>query len=207
MTELETTDPLATPPRWPGVVGVTGIVLAILMFIDNLDDLVIPLLWSPDDWRGLLGPGEAELVMGLMPPMSWMVPISLIGMALAVVLFLGSLRLRRLSVDGDCFRPRGRALLFRAPGRDAIATCVDVGVQIFDGDGVVVWELTVELIRVGWRGRWKLRSIVGFSDPGFSFPVAGFDTEMYRLSGVALVVGDDGLLSPFRAVSFRTLAP
>lgn len=148
MTDLETTNAVATPPRWPGVVGVTGIVLAILMFIDKLDDLVIPLLWSPDDWRGLLDPGEAELVVGLMPPMTWMAPASLIGMALAAVLFVGSLRLRR--------RLRSGVDLCRRWSWLAIAWA---GIEI----AVAIWWLQVNAAALSSLagGEWQAPALVG----------------------------------------------
>ncbi len=124
----------------------------------------------------------------------------------------------RLAVVGQCFEPRGRALVFRAPDEGAIAGCADVGVQIFDGAGTKLFDgdfdhilqtVTVELLPVGRRGRWKLRSVAAFADPGFPFPVAGYeyDAQGRLAAGVTLIVADDGGFSPFRTVGFRTLAP
>lgn len=124
----------------------------------------------------------------------------------------------RLLVHGQCFEPRGRALLFRAPDGGAIKGCAEVAVQIFGADGGLIFDgdfdhilqqVTVELIPVGRKGRWKLRSIAAFADPGFPFPVAGwtYDAAGNRVSGVTVIAGDDGGLSPFRTVGFRTLAP
>ncbi len=124
----------------------------------------------------------------------------------------------RLSVSGQCFERRGRALLFKASDGGATAGCAEVGVQVFDGAGRKLFDgdfdhilqgVAVELIPVGRRGRWKLRSIASFSDPGFPFPVAGYsyDARDRLVSGVTVIAGDDGGFSPFRTVGFRTLAP
>ncbi len=124
----------------------------------------------------------------------------------------------RLSLLGQCFEMRGRSLLFRAPDGGALEDCADVGIQILDGQQRILFDgdfdhilrtVTVELIPVGRKGRWKLRSVAAFADPGFPFPVAGFGSGQSAgpPPGVTLVVGDDGLLSPFETVSFRTLAP
>lgn len=124
----------------------------------------------------------------------------------------------RLSVSGSCFKPRGRALLFRAPDAGALEGCAAAQLEIFGADGGPLFEgdldhilrsVTIELKPAGRRGRWKLRSVAAFADPGFPFPVAGFeyDAQGRLTSGVTLIVGNDGGLSPFRTVGFRTLAP
>ena len=124
----------------------------------------------------------------------------------------------RLSVVGQCFERRGRALLFRARDAGALAGCAELGVRVFDAAGEIIFDgdfdhvlqqVTIELAPAGRRGRWKLSSLAGFSDPGFPFPVAGYayDPVGNRIAGVEVIVGDDGGLSPFRTVGFRTLAP
>lgn len=123
----------------------------------------------------------------------------------------------RLAVDGQCFRPRGRALLFKAEGKGATADCVEAGMEITDSQGKTLLSLdlgeilrmvNVQLMPVG-RDRWKLRSVASFFNPGYPFPVAGFgyDAAGNRISGVNVTVGDDAGFSPFRTVGFRTLAP
>lgn len=123
----------------------------------------------------------------------------------------------RLLIHGQCFERRGRTLLFKAADEGAIAGCAEVVVQVLDGQGRKLFEadldqilraVSVELSQVGRRGRWKLSSAAAFADPGFPFPVAGFEADAAGgPTGITLIVGDDGLLAPFRGVAFRTLAP
>lgn len=123
----------------------------------------------------------------------------------------------RLAIDGQCFKPRGRKLLFRAPDGGAIADCTELGIRVLDGAGGVLFDgdfdllqsVSVELAPAGQRGRWKLRSVATFADPGFPFPVVGYgyDAAGRLTSGVTVIIGDDAGFSTFRAVGFRTLAP
>lgn len=95
--ELEIT--LETPrldrPRWPRVLGTLGIVLGIIAFIDKLDDLLIPFLWTKKDWIHMVGPEVGEFVARSMPTARWVVFSSIVGMVLASILIAGSLHLRR----------------------------------------------------------------------------------------------------------------
>lgn len=95
MTEARGTDQPGSPPPWPRVVGTVGIVVAVIMFLDQLGDLLVPLVMNEGFWRRFLAPDLAEFVARAMPGPGWLVLTSLIGMALAVLLFVGSLRLRR----------------------------------------------------------------------------------------------------------------
>jgi hypothetical protein len=81
-------------PRWPTVVSTVGIVLAALMFLDKLDDLLL-LGWTEDDWARVLGAELAALVVRALPPAAWRLVSALIQLALALLLFSGSLALRR----------------------------------------------------------------------------------------------------------------
>lgn len=84
----------ASSPRWPHVVGTIGIVVAVIAFIDRLDDLLFTAWWSEETWRSILGVQVGEFVIRALPSQAWLVTQSLIGMALAVVLFTASRRLR-----------------------------------------------------------------------------------------------------------------
>jgi hypothetical protein len=89
------------PSRWPGVVGTIGVILGVLMFIDKIDDLLlIQFLRSEEKWSAMVGPELAEFIVGVIPPVSWMVSSGLIGMALAILLIVGSVRLRRRRQSG-----------------------------------------------------------------------------------------------------------
>lgn len=100
MGELEGGATDNAPTRWPGVVGLIGIIAAVLMFVDKVDDLFVAWAMSPEAWSKLVGPETAEMVDRLMPPMAWLVLSALIGGGLAVMLLLGSLRLRKRRQSG-----------------------------------------------------------------------------------------------------------
>lgn len=86
--------------RWPGVLGVIGIVLAILTIIDKASDLLWLLMWSEADWARVLAPDLARLVVNVMPPTAWLVTSSLAWIALSVLLLGGSLELWRRHRSG-----------------------------------------------------------------------------------------------------------
>ncbi|MCP4201731.1 MAG: hypothetical protein GY769_07335 [bacterium] len=95
MSRLEETGVEGKRARWPGVVGVVGIIVAVLMFVDQVDDLLALLVLSPETWSRWLGPKQAEIVVRLMPPVGWVAVAAVIGAALAVLLFIGSMRIHR----------------------------------------------------------------------------------------------------------------
>lgn len=99
-------------PLWPGVVGFLGIVVALVLFVDKAEDLLTPWLWSQRDWRQRFTPDIAGLVAETMPPVQWTLPASFVGLALAVLLLLGSIRVLR--------RRRSGVLLCRTWARLAI---------------------------------------------------------------------------------------
>lgn len=89
------------PPRWPRVVGTIGIVVAVIMFVDKFDDLLmLPWLQSREWWVGLVGEGLATDILRWMPPSSWIAFASVIGMALGALLFVGALKIRRRHRSG-----------------------------------------------------------------------------------------------------------
>ncbi len=80
--------------RWPDVIGIIGIILSIVIFIDKLDDLVT-LAWTEEEWARIIGAPLADAIVRTLPPIGWRLAASLAQMALAVLLFTGSLPLRR----------------------------------------------------------------------------------------------------------------
>ena len=96
MSENQNPDNAQAEARWPRVLGTLGIVIAVLIFIDKLDDLVmIPMLHSRSWWGGMLGQELGDQIVGWMPSRAWLVASSVIGMGLGLLLFIASLRLRR----------------------------------------------------------------------------------------------------------------
>ncbi len=86
--------------RWPRVLGTIGVILGVIMFIDKLDDLVTRFGWSEEDWRRMFAPDVADLIVQAMPPVGWLVFSAVGGMVLALLLFIGSLVLRRRRRSG-----------------------------------------------------------------------------------------------------------
>lgn len=80
--------------RWPEVIGILGIILSVIIFVDKLDDLVT-LTWTEEEWKRFVGADLAVVVVSALPPVAWRLVSSLAHMALAVLLFVGSLALRR----------------------------------------------------------------------------------------------------------------
>jgi hypothetical protein len=81
-------------------VGTIGITVGVILFIDKLEDLITPLVWSEEDWSRIFSPRLAELITEAMPPMSWVIPSSVIGMLLATLLVAGSISLLRRRRSG-----------------------------------------------------------------------------------------------------------
>lgn len=116
----------ARPARsnWPEVIGIIGIILSAIIFIDKLDDLAM-LNWTQEQWRGLVGANLAELIVGSLPPVAVRLVTAVAHMALAVLLFAGCVALRR----------RRRVGVSRCRAWAALA---------------IVWVL----LEVGWAAWW-----------------------------------------------------
>ncbi len=101
-TDPEARDAPAPPaPRWPTVIGTIGVVLGLIMLIDKADDLaLVPLMWVGDSRRLLLGPEFGDFVARTLPWGGWIFYYIVLGMALGVLLVVGSLRLRRRRPSG-----------------------------------------------------------------------------------------------------------
>jgi hypothetical protein len=94
-------EPSAEPTsRWPLTVGMIGAVIGVIMLVDQVDDLLGPVFWTAEEWRRLVGQELADFLVRTMPARGWMVAKNLAGMALGVLLVVGSLRLRRRRRSG-----------------------------------------------------------------------------------------------------------
>jgi uncharacterized membrane protein YedE/YeeE len=82
------------------VVGVIGIILAVIMVVDQVDDVITYLMWSPEDWRRYFAPEVADLIVQAMPPLGWLMTSAVVGIGLGLLLFVGSIFLRRRRRNG-----------------------------------------------------------------------------------------------------------
>lgn len=81
-------------PRWPPVIGTIGIVLGVLILLDQIDDLWM-LTWTEEDMRRVFAPEIAVLIAAAMRPKSWQLASTVIQMGLGLLLIVGSSRLKR----------------------------------------------------------------------------------------------------------------
>jgi len=91
-----------TPSRWPTVFGVIGIILASIGLLGGCCGVISPLVWPRYiQWlESMEGVPEEQIAMAKagMLPAAWVVPASLVGLALSVILMIAAIRLlRRLS--------------------------------------------------------------------------------------------------------------
>ena len=91
------TDP---QPRWPQVIGTIGIVLGVLIFLDQVDDLWMGLTWTEEDWGRIFAPEMAEFMAMALRPTGWQLASTVIQMGLGLLLVVGSLGLRRRRRSG-----------------------------------------------------------------------------------------------------------
>ena len=96
------------PAKWPTVFGVVGIIVAAVGLLGGCCGVIAPLVW-PYYIRWLEGLEQVPqeqlgAAKAAMLPAAWMVPASLVGLALSVVLLIGAIRLlrRRSSGIGLC---------------------------------------------------------------------------------------------------------
>jgi hypothetical protein len=93
-----------TPSKWPTVFGVIGIILASLGVLGSCCGAISPLAWPRYiQWlEGMEGVTEEQIAMAKagMLPAAWMVPASLVGLAMSVILMIGAIRLLRRMSSG-----------------------------------------------------------------------------------------------------------
>jgi hypothetical protein len=82
------------------VIGTIGIVLGILIFLDQIDDIWIGLTWTEEDWRQVFAPHIAELVTSSLRPKGWQLASIIIQMGLGLMLVAGSLGLHKRRRSG-----------------------------------------------------------------------------------------------------------
>jgi hypothetical protein len=105
---LQTVQLPEKPPSWPTVFGVVGIILASLGLLNGCCGLGSPFLmdWFASFLEGQEGVREQDLraMRASVPPTLWIVPASLVGIMLSVILMIGAIRLiqRRSSGVGLC---------------------------------------------------------------------------------------------------------
>jgi hypothetical protein len=87
-------------PRWPRVIGTIGIILGVVIFLDQIDDLWMQLTWTEEDWRLILSPEMAALMAAALRPTGWPLASTVIQMGFGVLLVVGSLGLRRRRRSG-----------------------------------------------------------------------------------------------------------
>ena len=81
--------------RWPGVLGLVGIIIAVLTFWDALGDLITVFTWDQQDWVRMLGAETAALIEKFAPPLGYQVTSALINLELSILLFAASILLLR----------------------------------------------------------------------------------------------------------------
>ena len=110
---LERTAPLTPPTQaplppvrasvWPTVVGIIGIIYASLGLFGTFCGLAfLFVLPSYADWFQSIGMSEQEVqeMQTAMPPATWSVFASVVGLALVILLFVGAVRLLRRQASG-----------------------------------------------------------------------------------------------------------
>lgn len=85
---------------WPRVVGTIGIVLGVLIFLDQLDDLWLGLTWTEEHWRRFLSAEMAAFMAAALRPTGWQLASTVIQVALGIMLVVGSIRLHRRRRSG-----------------------------------------------------------------------------------------------------------
>jgi hypothetical protein len=72
-----------------------GIVVGVLMILDQLDDLLVTQLWGTDAWRHLVGRELGDFLVRSLPSPAWTVTTNLVKLALGILLVYGAVSLRR----------------------------------------------------------------------------------------------------------------
>ena len=55
--------------RWPEVIGISGLILSVIMFVDKLDDLVT-LTWTEEQSARFVGADLADVIVRALPPLA-----------------------------------------------------------------------------------------------------------------------------------------
>ena len=85
--------------RWPTTLGTIGIVLGVILILDQFDEL-ITLRWTAAQWRSVVGPYLADWIVHTLPPAWWRLLSAAVQIGLGVLLVAASVALRRRSRAG-----------------------------------------------------------------------------------------------------------
>ena len=75
-------------------------VLGVLIFLDQLDDLWMQLTWTEDDWRRFFAPEMAAFMAAALRPTGWQLVSTVVQMGLGIMLIVGSVRVHRQRRSG-----------------------------------------------------------------------------------------------------------
>jgi len=93
-------EPSGAPSRWAKVLGTIGIVLGILIVIDQLDDVWIHLTWTEADWRRVFSAEIARMISMATRPAGFQFAWNILQALLGAVLIVGSVKLYRRRRSG-----------------------------------------------------------------------------------------------------------
>jgi len=113
-TPFESTEPSAIPPApetpdvprtsWPTAVGVIGIILGALGLLGGCCGVVYPFAWPAYvnfiKQQPNVPPEVIQQLEASTPPLMWSVASGVIGLVLAVMLLLGSIKVMRRRIEG-----------------------------------------------------------------------------------------------------------
>ncbi len=114
MDTADTTPPSMTPPTdlgelpakrttWPTAFGVIGIIFASVGLFGGCCGIVMPLIWPAYvNWLANFVPDEkmVEAMRQMRPPIAWTLLSSVLGLAMAILLLTGSIKLIRRNASG-----------------------------------------------------------------------------------------------------------
>ena len=80
----------ARKARWPGPVGVIGMVVGAIMIYSKVMDLARFLTWTAEDWERILSPSQIEIIAGTLPSAGWNIGTAIFEIGLGVLVFVGS---------------------------------------------------------------------------------------------------------------------
>jgi hypothetical protein len=89
---------------WPTAFAVVGIILASLGLLGSCCGVLSPLVWPRYiawlESMEQMPQEQIEMARNQMPPALWIVPASLVGLALALILLIGAIKLIRRQAEG-----------------------------------------------------------------------------------------------------------
>jgi uncharacterized membrane protein HdeD (DUF308 family) len=80
--------------QWPTTIGTIGIIIGIVLVLDNVDDLVL-VWWTAGDWGQVFAPAIADLIARTTPSAGWRLVEGVVEVGLGTLLIVASLAVRR----------------------------------------------------------------------------------------------------------------